>query len=113
MGFQDSLQWLCWMPRDKVSVMDVTIGKQQAHELIDRLDSSMITTAVRFLEFIAMDPVARSIATAPVDEEPLTEEEDRALDRAEASLKQNGGKGIPHEQILAEFGLNTKDFPHK
>jgi hypothetical protein len=33
-----------------------------------------------------MDAVARSIATVPVDDEPLTEEEDRALDRAEALL---------------------------
>jgi hypothetical protein len=73
----------------------------------------MITTAVRFLEFIAMDPVARSIATAPVDDEPLTKEEEEALDRAEAWLKQNGGKGIPHEQVLAEFGLTEKDFPLK
>lgn len=87
--------------------------KQHAHELIDRLDSSMITTAVRFLEFIAMDPVARSIAAAPVDDEPLTEDEEQALDRADAWLDQNGGKGIPHEEILAEFGLTTKDFPLK
>lgn len=73
----------------------------------------MILTAVRFLEFIAMDPVARSIASAPIDEEPLTGEEDRALDRADAWLKQNGGKGIPHEDVLAEFGLSMKDFPLK
>jgi hypothetical protein len=93
--------------------MDLTNGKQQAHALIDRLDPLMIVTAVRFLEFIAMDPVARSIASAPLDEEPLTEEEDRALDRADAWLKQNGGKGIPHEDVLAEFGLSMKDFPRK
>lgn len=73
----------------------------------------MITTAVRFLEFIAIDPVARLIASAPVDDEPLTEEEKQALDRSEAWLKQNGGKGIPHEEILAEFGLTMKDFPLK
>lgn len=88
-------------------------SKQQARELIDRLDSSMITTAVRFLGFIAMDPVARSIAMAPVDDEPLTEEDDQALDRAEAWLEKNGGKGIPHEEVLAEFGLSTRDFPLK
>ncbi len=91
--------------------MEATTGKQHAHELIDRLDPSMITTAVRFLEFITMDPVARSIATAPIDEESLTEKEDQALDRAEAWLKQNGG--IPHEEILAEFGLSKRDFPVK
>ena len=93
--------------------MELTNGKQQAHALIERLHPSMIVTAVRFLEFIAMDPVARSIAAAPADEEPLTEEENQALDRADAWLKQNGGKGIPHKEVLAEFGLTVKDFPLK
>ncbi|MDQ2776981.1 MAG: hypothetical protein M3Y57_18975 [Acidobacteriota bacterium] len=94
-----------------MKAMQTTADKQHAHALIDRLDSSLIATAVRFLEFIAMDPVARSIATTPVDDEPLTEGEDEALDRAEAWLKQNGGKGIPHEQVFAEFGLSMKNFP--
>ena|ERR1700733_9853180 len=93
--------------------MATLTDKQHAHELIERLDSSMIATAVRFLEFIAMDPVARSIAAAPVDDEPLTEDEEQALDRADAWLDENGGKGIPHEEILAEFGLTTKDFSIK
>jgi len=87
--------------------------KQHAHELIERLEGSQLPTAVRFLEFILLDPVFRSMATAPVDEEPLTEEEEQALDRADAWLKQNGGKGIPHEEILAEFGLTMNDFPLK
>ncbi len=64
--------------------MEAIGEKQHAHELIERLDPSMVTTAVRFLEFIPMDPVTRSIAAAPVDDEPLTEDEDQALDRAEA-----------------------------
>lgn len=61
---------------------------------------------------ISRDHVARSIASAPVDDEPLTEEE-QALERADAWLERNGGKGIPHAQILAECGLSTKDFPLK
>ncbi len=88
-------------------------NKQHAHELIDRLDPAMMITAVRFLEFIAMNPIAQPIAIAPVDDEPLTEEEDQALDRAEAWLKKNHGKSIPHEEVLAEFGLSMKDFTLK
>jgi hypothetical protein len=64
------------------------------------------------MEALARDPVARSIASAPLDDEPLTEE-DQALERAEAWLERNGGKGIPHALILAEFGLSPKDFPLK
>jgi len=87
--------------------------KQHAHELIERLPASEIETAVRFLEFMLLDPVARAIATAPVDDEPLTAEEEQALSRADAWLKERGGRGIPHEEVLAEFGLTPKDFPLK
>jgi hypothetical protein len=52
--------------------------------------------------------MALSIAIYPIDDEPLTEEEEQALDRADAWLDQNGGKGIPHEEILAEFGLTAE-----
>ena len=33
--------------------------------------------------------------------------------RADAWLEQRGGRGIPHEEVLAEFGLTMKDFPLK
>ena len=94
-----------------VEAMQTTDTKQHAHELIDQLDSTELATAVRFLELIAMDPMTRSITTAPVDDEPLTDEEDRAPRRADAWLKQNGGQGIPHEEVLGEFGLSMEDFP--
>ena len=87
--------------------------KQHAHDLIERLEQGQIPTVVRFLEFMLLDPVFRSMATAPVDEEPLTAEEDEALTRADAWLRERGGRGIPHEEIIAEFGLTTKDFPLK
>jgi hypothetical protein len=58
-----------------------------------------------------LDPVSRSIATAAADDEPLTAEEEQALARADDWLNRRGGRGIPHEKVLAEFGLNMKDFP--
>jgi len=91
--------------------MDSVSDKHHAHELIERLPASQLDAAVRFLEFMLLDPVSRSIATAPVDDEPLSAQEEQALARADAWLKQRGGRGIPHEEILAEFGLTMKDFP--
>ena len=44
--------------------------------------------------------VARAIANAPVDDEPVTEEA-RALGEAREWLKQN--KGITHEPVLADI----------
>jgi hypothetical protein len=85
-----------------------TDTRQQLHALIDHLRPEQLSQVRRWLESM-LDPVASSIALAPVDEEPLTQEEDEALDRAEEWLKHN--KPIPHEEILAEFGLTMDDFP--
>ena len=86
--------------------------REHAHELIDRLPETQLSALVGLLETI-VDPVAAALRNAPVDDEPLTAEEEQALDRADAWLKERGGRGIPHEEVLAEFGLTTKDFPLK
>jgi hypothetical protein len=51
-----------------------------------------------------VEPLSRSLALAPVEEEDITPETAAALDRARASLAR--GEGIPHEEILREFGLS-------
>src|SRR5476649_2543791 len=91
--------------------MEAVPDKQQAHELIERLETSQIATAVRFLEFMLLDPVSRAIATAPADDEPLTDEERQAIARSEAWFHERGGKGIPMEEVLADAGLTMDDFP--
>src|SRR5688572_10931967 len=82
--------------------------KQHAHALVERLDASQVPTAVRFLEFMLLDPVSRALATAPYDDEPLSDAGRRAIDEASEWLKHN--KGIPHAEVLADFGLTMKDF---
>src|SRR5580704_3636988 len=91
--------------------MAITFEKQQAHELIDRLDEAQIVTVVRFLEFMMLDPVSRSIATAPVEDEEVSDETLAAINRSEAWFQQRGGKGTPMESVLADFGLTLDDFP--
>jgi hypothetical protein len=75
--------------------------KKHAHELIDRLPPAQLSAVVSLLEAM-LDPV--SLAAALVEEEEITAETAAALDRARASLAR--GEGIPHEEILREFGLN-------
>ena len=87
--------------------------KQHAHDLIERLEQAQIPTAVRFLEFMLLDPLSRFVATAPVDDEAISPEEEQALQRADEWLKQMGGHGIPHQEVLAEFELTMDDFPLK
>ena len=76
--------------------------KHHAHELIERLPDSRIATAVRFLEFMLLDPIARAVATALPDDEPVTEQDRCRLRTGGAWFAQRGGKGIPMEEVLAE-----------
>ena len=81
--------------------------KQQAHELVDQLPPTQLKVVVRLLEEM-LDPVSRSIADAPIEHEPLTGEEEKALDEAREWLKRN--QGIPHEQVLAELGISQEEI---
>ena len=74
--------------------MNGATQKHHAHELIERLPASRIDTAIRFLDFMLLDPVARAVAAAPPDDEPVTEQ-DRRLHAGQAWFVQHGGKGIP------------------
>ena len=77
--------------------------KQHAHELIDRLDPAQVSAVVPLLQFMLLDPMSRSLAAAPVEEEAVSPEEAAALDQARGSLDR--GEGLSHEDILREFGL--------
>jgi hypothetical protein len=84
-----------------------TDEKQHAHELIDRMAPGQVAAVVSLLE-IMLDPLARTLASAPYDDEPVSAEEVREVEAAKASLAR--GEGIPHKEVLAEFGLTSKDF---
>ena len=81
---------------------DVTQERQQAHALLDMLPENKLT-AVRGLLQVMVEPLSRSLASAPVEEEEITPETAAALVRARASLAR--GEGISHEAVLREFGL--------
>lgn len=76
--------------------------RQQAHALLDMLPPEKLN-AVRSLLEVMVEPLARSLAMAPVEDEEITPETAAALERSRASLRR--GEGIPHEEILREFGL--------
>jgi hypothetical protein len=45
------------------------------------------------------------------DDEPVTEEDRRRLREGQVWFAQRGGKGIPMEEAVAEFGVEPGDFP--
>ncbi len=81
--------------------------KEHAHELIERLAPGQTSAVVHLLE-VMTDQVAHSPAHAPEDDESVSEDEAREIAAARASLDR--GEGIPHKQVLAEFGLTPEDF---
>lgn len=82
--------------------VDATQECQQAHELLDMLPQEKLA-AVRSLLEVMVEPLSRSLASAPVEEEEVAPETAAAIDRARASLAR--GEGIAHDEILREFGL--------
>jgi len=76
--------------------------RRQAHALLDALPAEKLN-AVRNLLEVMVEPLARSLALAEVEQEDLTSDAATALEHARASLAR--GEGIPHEEILREFGL--------
>lgn len=82
--------------------LDPNSERQQAHFLLDALPDEKIS-AVRSLLEVMIEPLSRSLAKAPVEDDELTPETAAALDRARTSLAR--GEGIPHDVILREFGL--------
>ena len=89
---------------------DLNVRKQQAHQLLDRLDESQLAAIVHLIRVMLLDPLDRKLANAPIDDEAETEEEHQAVAEAKAWLEANNGRGIPHEEILREFGVTEREL---
>jgi hypothetical protein len=81
---------------------DLMQQRQQAHALLDML-SAEEPTALRSLLEVMAEPLSRSLALASVEEEEITPETAESIDSARASFDR--GEGIPHEEMMREFGL--------
>jgi hypothetical protein len=74
-------------------------------ELATRVPRADIPTATRMLQALIVDPLWLSIEAAPFDDEELTPEAIASIREAEDSIAR--GEGIPHEEIMREFGLKS------
>jgi hypothetical protein len=86
-----------------------TNPKQEAHELIERISTAQASAVVTLITSM-LDPVDRAIANAPFEDEPISDEENRAVAASKAWLAEHPGEGIPHEELLAEFGIKPEDL---
>ncbi len=87
--------------------LDFVRERQQAHAYLDRLPPEQLS-AVRGLLATMLDPVSRALANAPIEDEEISDEEEYAVAESREWLKRN--KAIPHEEVLAEFGLSQEEF---
>lgn len=87
---------------------EITTERQQVHDLISRLAPRQVV-AVRELLEAMLDPVSRAIAKAPIDDEPESEEERRAVAESKEWFRRNPQR-IPFEEVLADFGLTLEDI---
>ena len=81
--------------------------KQHAHELIEQLPPSQVPAAIGMLKSL-LDPVSRVITNAPMDDEPLTAADEKALAEARDWSKHN--KSTPHDEFLAELGITPEEI---
>ena len=80
----------------------MTQNREHAHELIDCLPEAQVSGLISFLETI-VDPVTAALRHAPLDDEPLSEEDRKAF--AEA-----GNETVALETVLADLGLTMADW---
>ena len=76
--------------------------REHVHTLVDQLDPGQLAAVGQLLE-VMTDPIAKSLANAPIESERISDDEAAALDEAHAAIER--GEGIPHEEILREFGM--------
>jgi len=81
--------------------------REHAHQLIEQLAPVQLDAVVRLLE-IMTDPVTGALRHGPVDDEPFTDAERKAVAEADEWLKHN--QPIPHEEVLAELGFTMADW---
>ena len=81
------------------------LPRKRLHQLIDELPEDEIGAAELYLQSPCADddPVIRSVRTAPVDDEPLADEDRAAIDEGRSDIA--AGHGIPHHRVLRKLGL--------
>ena len=83
------------------------MDRQLAHQLLDHLAPEQVTAVVHLME-VMLDPISRKLASAPVEDEPISDEEERSAAESRDWLKHN--EAISMETVLADFGLTLADF---
>ena len=83
------------------TVMGVNMLEAKAHELLSQLNPGKLAAVVHLLEVMIHDDEIE-------DSDTLSPAEAKAIAEADEWSKHN--QPIPHEEVLAEFGLSMADW---
>ena len=75
-------------------------SREELHKLVDHIPEADVAAARKILRSL-VDPVELSLATAPPDDEPETEAEREAVEKALNDPRPD----VPMEEVLREHGL--------
>ena len=74
--------------------------RRELHALVDHIPAGDLPAARKILRALA-DPVWQSVVSAPLDDEPETEDERAEVEAARGERS----AGTSHEEVLREFGV--------
>ncbi|HEY3830499.1 MAG TPA: hypothetical protein VGL57_14995 [Solirubrobacteraceae bacterium] len=75
--------------------------KERLHRIVDGLSEVEAQRAIDLVEGERDDPVLRAFRNAPEDDEPLTPEDEAALNRSRQEYRR--GEGVPLDAIRHEL----------
>ena len=76
--------------------------KQHAQELLNRLAPDQIAALAHLME-VMLEPASHSLDHTPIEDEQISEEEARAVERSREWFKNHDG--IPFERVVADLGF--------
>jgi hypothetical protein len=99
---------MVWSFREERAMQQqVATTVEQLHALVDQLPQGMWDEAARYLTGLnTEDPVLRAFLLAPLDDEPLTDEEIALVEEGEAEIAR--GEGIPWEIVRDELASDVE-----
>ncbi len=90
-----------------MSVAERIEERERVKKLVDLVPDSDLDAAARMLRGLAVDPVAWTLDNAPLDDEPITQEDIDAQAEARADIA--AGRVYSHEDVVRRLGLARRE----
>jgi predicted transcriptional regulator len=75
--------------------------KERLHQLVDELSDDEAERALALVQGEHEDPVIAAFRNAPEDDEPLSDEDERAIAEGRADIA--AGRTVSHEEIRRKY----------